>query len=345
MANSEPVLTQIIAAGIVVGLPWFLIVTGVQRLRKKRFYGWGYFILGGVSSIFLSGWVYSYVLAAPEGYLFAVPGITILPFSIAIALTELFYAKTEQHTDTQSVEIESGQIESGSAHVKRYFVRMTVPKPGLYSCCLWVRVDDANGNLLFHSKKITVKPGAFLSPFEDGVGFYGQDGKEQEKRRIKTLGVDTVPDNHDEEVFGINHPSKDTSPYALCDVIDRRQDKRLGSLKNGIAISELIDTAISGDLMLGDTWHISDTEGNNIAKLEPGEKLLGPLYDYSIYEHGVCVGRVYLRGRNPLGNRPLVIELSSSSASQSDPRMVFCFATLVFAFDVMKLRNSFGAGG
>lgn len=234
---------------------------------------------------------------------------------------------------------------SGSTYFERYLARTTIPKLGWYSSCLWVRVDDAKGNLLFHSKKIKVKPGEFLSPLEDGIGFYGQNGREQERQRIKTLGVNTMPANDTQEELGIEYPSKNPSASALCDVVDHKQDKQIGSLHNGIAAEDLVDTIISGDLMLGDTWYVYDPAGNNIATFKASSKLLGPLYDYSVYAHNSRIGRAYLSGKNPFRNRPIVIELESDSASQLDPRMLFSFATLVFAFHAMKVRHGFGPGG
>lgn len=311
MTNSEPVLAQIIGVGIVLGLPLFLIVTGAQRLRKKRFFGWCYFFVGVIAVIFLVGWFGLYAFAPSDPSLLGLLGIVIFASGISIAITELAYA-----TSGRGRAKESGN--DGSTYQERYVI-WPKARMGWRAPSLWVSVYDDNDNLLLQSGNIKHKRRDFASFLEKGFAFYGQDGDKQKK-------------------LSIEFDSADPSKSVRCDVFDCTRNERLGALSNMLAPEHMISR-----LPPCESWAISGSDFE-IGVFESVYRLMGPEYSYEIQSDLKTVGTIYLRGKNRFAARPIIVEFNPESAPRLDRGIVFSFAALIFAIDLINTPLP-GVGG
>ncbi|WP_194866371.1 hypothetical protein [Alloalcanivorax profundimaris] len=184
---------------------------------------------------------------------------------------------------------------------------------------LWVSIYDNDGHLLLQSANIKHKRRDFASFLEKGIAFYDADGDNQESLKIE---------------FSSINPSKSVR----CDVFDCIRNEWLGALGNMLAPDHMVNRFPENS-----GWAISGSVFE-IGEFESVTKLIGPRYNFEIHSELQMVGRVYRQGKNPFAARPLVIEFSPESAPRLDRRIIFSFAALVFAFDLINRPLTVGGG-
>lgn len=91
----------VIGGGVLTGLPWFFVVTGLRCIARAGsrgmisgcFYGWSYFIAGAIVATLVSGAVF---LVSPDGFIWNLIDLIIAPIGISIVITGLAYARSDQ---------------------------------------------------------------------------------------------------------------------------------------------------------------------------------------------------------------------------------------------------------
>lgn len=98
MGDPLGTLVGTFVSGIVVGLPAFMIVTLIQRLREKRFFGWGYCIISATAVTGASGLV---LTLAPTSTLAGIAGILLFPFLLSILVVNVGLARKRRQALSQ----------------------------------------------------------------------------------------------------------------------------------------------------------------------------------------------------------------------------------------------------